>query len=186
MLKITGGLYRGRKIITTRGEGYRPATARVRESLFSMLRSLGFFGGEEIVLDVFAGSGVLGFEALSRGALQVYFLEKMRQACACIQKNCLELQLDASKTKVICKDALKALETQLTGLQFDLIFVDPPYGKNYLTKTLQLILTGSLLSRNGVLVAEVESTFQAEEDLLGLNLYKQKLFGQTKVLIWTR
>lgn len=185
MIKITGGKLKGRKIFTVSGPGYRPATSRVRESLFSSLGSLGFFRGDEVVLDVFAGSGALGFEALSRGAKTVYFLEKMPKACASLKRTTLDLDL-RENTVIICKDAFKALMNFPSRVKFDLIFVDPPYAKKCLLEIMNLILVNNLLKTNGVLIAEVEKSFCVEQDLFSLELIKEKLFGQTKVFIWKK
>ena len=183
MLKISGGRYKGRNIYTSSGPGYRPATSRVRESLFSTLFSLGFFQGRERVLDVFAGSGSLGFEALSRGAKQVCFLEKDQKACRCIWRTAKELGVE-QKIELYQQDVFKALAAWRGPSSFELIFVDPPYGLNYLSKTLDLILKRNLLAEHGILIAEVEKKVKIAE--CNLTLLKDKLFGQTRILLWKK
>jgi 16S rRNA (guanine966-N2)-methyltransferase len=120
-VRIIGGIHRGRKIFFPSTSGLRPTADSVRERLFNWL-------GQDltgsIVLDLFAGSGVMGFEAASRCAQQVVMVEINAQVVTTLKKNMSQLQL--SQSKIVCADALNFLGT--TDQQFDVVFLDPPYG----------------------------------------------------------
>ncbi len=185
-MRIIAGEYRGRQIRTTEGPGYRPATGKVRESLFSMLESLGVDWEETRVADIFAGSGSLGIEALSRGAKNAVFVEKAAQAAALIRSNLEALGVERRRCNVAKTDALRWLGGSGCG-PFDLVFIDPPYGKDLLLPTLGLLLERGALTQDGIVCAEVEAGLSFEnpprQDLL---LLRDKLYGQTRICIWRR
>ena len=127
MLKIIAGKYGGRFIETPEGRGTRPTTNRVREAVFNSLcaaysSNLNLEG--TVVLDMFAGSGALGFEALSRGAKFVTFCDKSPKAVSIIKKNAYSLQIDTSCYKVLKRDSLIPNPYSLIP---NIIFADPPY-----------------------------------------------------------
>ncbi len=184
MLKITAGKFKGRSVYTIKAPGYRPATSRVRESLFSILGSLGVVWTEVNCLDIFAGSGVLGFEVLSRGGKKAYFVEKSFKACQNIYRTALELKLSKDSFKILKGDGFKLLKEYEFANKFNLIFVDPPYGFNYFAPMLELVLTRDLLAEEGFLVAEVEKNLSPQTDKL--DLVREKQFGQTRVYIWKK
>jgi len=136
-IRITSGKYKGRKIMTP-GGGTHPMGERERLALFNMISS--YLPGAR-VLDAFAGSGVLGIEALSRGAAEVVFVEKNRQAAAVIRKNLESIGVQAS---VECTDAVN----YDTPGRFEVILADPPYDKYDISKLIKL---PSLLESGGVL-----------------------------------
>lgn len=185
-MRIIAGEYRGRQIRTTEGPGYRPATGKVRESLFSMLESLGVDWEETRVADIFAGSGSLGIEALSRGAKNAVFVEKAAQAATLIRSNLEALGVERRRCNVAKTDALRWLGGSGCG-PFDLVFIDPPYGKDLLLPTLGLLLERGALTQDGIVCAEVEAGLSFEnpprQDLL---LLRDKLYGQTRICIWRR
>ena len=185
-MRIIAGEYRGRQIRTTEGPGYRPATGKVRESLFSMLESLGVDWEQTRVADIFAGSGSLGIEALSRGARDAVFVEKAAQAANLIRSNLEALGLERRRCSVIKTDALRWLGGSGCG-PFELVFIDPPYGKDLLLPTLGLLLERGALAQDGIVCAEVEAGLRFEnpprQDLL---LLRDKLYGQTRICVWRR
>lgn len=184
-MRIIAGEYRGRQIRTTEGPGYRPATGKVRESLFSMLESLGVDWGETRVADIFAGSGSLGIEALSRGAQSAVFVEKAVQAAALIRSNLEALGVERRRCGVVKADALRWLAGGRGP--FELVFIDPPYGKDLLLPTLELLLEHGALAQGGLVCVEVEAGLRFEDpprpELL---LLRDKLYGQTRICIWRR
>lgn len=184
-MRIIAGEYRGRQIRTTEGPGYRPATGKVRESLFSMLESLGVDWGETRVADIFAGSGSLGIEGLSRGAQSAVFVEKAVQAAALIRSNLEALGVDRRRCGVVKADALR----WLVGGRgpFELVFIDPPYGKELLLPTLGLLLENGALAQGGIVCVEVEAGLRFEDPPRPeLFLLRDKLYGQTRICIWRR
>ena len=124
-VRIIGGRFGGRRLETRSGPGTRPTTDRAREALFSILGPL----DGAYVLDVFAGSGALGLEALSRGATAVTFVEHARSALNVIRSN-IALLAVADETRVVAADWAEALNRERrAGAAFDLVLADPPYGE---------------------------------------------------------
>jgi 16S rRNA (guanine966-N2)-methyltransferase len=184
-VRIIAGEYRGRRIRTTEGPGYRPATGKVRESLFSMLESLGVEWDATRVADIFAGSGSLGIEALSRGGLDAVFVEKAPQAAALIRSNLEALGVERGRYSVVKADALRWLDGGRGP--FGLVFIDPPYGKELLLPALELLLDRQGLAPDGLICAEVEAGLAFDNpprpDLV---LLRDKLYGQTRICVWRR
>ena len=137
-MRIIAGSCRGRTLQTVSGPGYRPAMGKVRESLFSMLEARGVVWGAVRVLDVFAGSGSLGFEALSRGALFASFIEKDHKAAECLRKNAANLGL-SERCAIHEEDALR-ITARKPQEACQLICIDPPYGADLFKPTLRNIM----------------------------------------------
>jgi 16S rRNA (guanine966-N2)-methyltransferase len=184
-VRIIAGEFRGRGIRTTEGPGYRPATGKVRESVFSMLESMGLDWTQTRVADIFAGSGSLGMEALSRGAMEAVFVEKAAQAAALIRSNLEMLGVERRRYAVVKADALRWLDGERGP--FGLVFIDPPYGKDLLLPALDLLLDRQGLAPDGLICAEVEADLSFEApprpELL---LLRDKIYGQTRICIWRR
>ena len=125
-MRIIAGEFRGRKLDAPRGDGTRPTTDRVRESLMSALVSLRDGLDGAVVLDAFAGSGALSLEALSRGADTAMLCERDRDAAAVIERNIAALRLGRDRARLVRGDVLKR-GAAAPGRPFDLIFLDPPY-----------------------------------------------------------
>ena len=155
-MRIIAGKYRGRKVRTTVGEGYRPATSRVREALFSMLESRSVFSDELRVLDLFAGSGSLAFEALSRGATQALLVETNPKAAELILKTAADFELAAGTLQVSAEPVQKLL-ARPPALPYGLVFIDPPYAENTVPDVLKLLLKKKWLLPGAFVVAEVET-----------------------------
>ncbi len=149
-MRITTGLYRGRTINTVRDLSVRPATDRVRQALFNMLSNRIHFEGAS-VLDLFAGSGSLGLEALSRGAVSAVFVEEGREAAEAIEGTLREFGC-GSKAEVICTDAMAYL-AQENG-PFDLVFADPPYAFDRSAELPGIIFSRKLVGPGGYLLIE--------------------------------
>lgn len=186
-MKIISGLFRGRVLKTAEGPGYRPAMSRVRESLFSMLESRGVVWNQCTVLDLFAGTGSLAFEAASRGALAVTHVENSAKAAACLRQNATMLGLDEGRCRVVAEDVAKVLN-KAPHAPFDVIFIDPPYGKKLLEPTLRSVLRRGWLKDGGIVTAEVEAraVVDAEHMDAALELMADREFGQTRILIWKK
>ncbi len=151
VLRIVGGEARGRRLHVPREAGVRPTSDRVKEALFNILG--GRVAGSR-VLDLFAGSGNLGLEALSRGAAHVTFVDRDRRCCRVIARNLADLGY-GDRALVLPGDALAVLgDLAARGERFDLIFLDPPYAAGLLEPALEAISQGCLLGEDGVAVAE--------------------------------
>lgn len=150
-MRIIAGTCRGRTLIAPKGSDTRPTLDRVRESLFSIL--LPRLDGAR-VLDLFAGSGALGLESLSRGAASAVFVDHARQAQDCVQRNIDALGLSAQATllRQSWRGALQALSVR--GDTFDLVFLDPPYRMPQADEMLEALRQSGLLAPNALVVYE--------------------------------
>ena len=141
-MRVVSGDLGGRKLVTPDGSDTRPTSDRVREAMFNSLFSLDAIEGAR-VLDAFAGSGALGIEALSRGALHATFVETGRDALAALRENLETLQLGA-QGRVVPGDALVHLErTAAEGEVYDLVLLDPPYGFDQWDELLAAVPVGA-------------------------------------------
>jgi 16S rRNA (guanine966-N2)-methyltransferase len=186
-VRIIAGELRGRTLKTTVGPGYRPAMSKVRAALFSMLEARGIVWSSSRVLDLFAGSGSLGFEALSRGANQITFVEAMPKAASLIRENAEKLGIDPQKIHVLADETGKILNR--SPMQpFDIIFIDPPYRQNFLVPSLKAIIRNNWLATGGIVNAEIEARlkYEPERDFPELSLLADRSYGQTRVVLWTR
>lgn len=182
-MRIIAGDHRGRAL-TPVGKGdagahLRPTTDRVRESLFSMLGG-GRFGNpfdETRVLDLFAGTGALGLEALSRGAAHVVFVDDGRRAQKLIRSN-ITLLKETARCTLIGRDATR-LPTN-DGAPFDLIFLDPPYGKALGAKALLAAMDQGWIAPDALIVWE-ESTAQMAPE--GFDVLESRRYGDTHITV---
>ncbi|MBU1248873.1 MAG: 16S rRNA (guanine(966)-N(2))-methyltransferase RsmD [Proteobacteria bacterium] len=186
-MRIASGIYGGRSIKTCEGPGYRPATGKVRQAVFSMLEARGLTWEGARVLDVFAGSGSLAIEALSRGADTAWFLEMAAKAARLIRENLNSLGVPPGRHKVLPKDALTVLRRP-PDLPFDLVFVDPPYGKDLFLPALTALLEHSWLGQGAFVLAEVEAELKLDTKVLPptLELLTDRMYGQTRILLWKK
>lgn len=149
-MRIIAGTAKGLPLKTIKGMDTRPTTDRIKETLFNMIQ--GDVPGS-VFLDLFAGSGGIGLEALSRGAKSAVFVERSGKAAACIEDN-IRFAGFAARASVLRKDALVALET-LEGTQvFDIVFLDPPYHKGLEQGVLSYLSSSQLLCPGGLAIVE--------------------------------
>jgi len=176
VIRITGGSLKGRKLLVPSVPNLRPTTDRVRESLFNIL---GYKVNEKRVLDLFAGSGALGIEALSRGAIEAVFVEKYKRVADVLRKNISVCNLE-DKSLVLTMPADKAILTLARRSEkFHLIFMDPPYHSSLASSTLALI--PPLLTDEGMVIVEHDIK---EMPLIGENIWvieDRRRFGRTMV-----
>lgn len=182
-MRVIAGEYKGREIRTVEGPGYRPATAKVRQALFSMLEARGVHWPETRVLDLFAGSGSLAIEALSRGAREACLVEKNPRAVACIKQTLADLRVPAQRARVLAADLFQALN-KTPEAAYDLIFIDPPYGHDLLPPALEKALARGWVAPEAFVVAEVEARAAVGEAPPQLIPQAERLYGQTRILLW--
>jgi len=175
-LRVIAGKIRGKKLYSLDGDNTRPTTDRVKENIFNIIMPY-ISGGR--VLDLFAGSGALGIEALSRGATYCDFVENNRQALDIVKKNLCETPF-LNECNVHFTDFSAFLEN--TDKVYDIIFLDPPYKAGYYGKALEIIRRRNLLSGDGVVVMERDSGSR-EEITDGFEILKDRKYGHTSVLI---
>lgn len=177
-MRIIAGKFKSRLINAPKGVELRPTSDRVKESMFGIL---GTFVIDKNVLDLFSGTGNLGIEALSRGAKSCTFVDSNPRCVAAIKKN-LE-SLDAKEgAEVILKDGRRYVkDASENGLIFDLVFLDPPYYKDIVKKSLLLLDNYNIITEFSIVVAE---HYKADElpqphELKNLELYRQEKYGGT-------
>lgn len=174
MVRIISGQWRGRKLPVLTGDGLRPTTDRTKETLFNWLMT-------DITglrcLDAFAGSGSLGFEALSRGAKHVTFIEKNKAAAQQLNKNLQLLKVALQSAEVMQGDALMKI-AQCDDKPFDLIFLDPPFQQSLVEPALSQIVQHNLLQPGGLLYLEMEEPEPTAIDPAYWNTIKLKTTGQ--------
>ena len=174
-MRVISGKYKGKVLEGFNIKGTRPTMDRVKESMFASIQN---YLKDAICLDLFAGSGSLGIEALSNGAKKCYFVDNNSVAIDKIKRNTLEID----NKEIIKSDCFKALSEFKDKVKFDIILLDPPYHDNLLNKVLEKITEYDLLNEKGIIVCELE------EDVLDtkLTLLKEKKYGSKKVKIFTQ
>lgn len=175
MLKVCGGELRGRRVKAPPGMDTRPTSAKVRQALFNILG--GRVEGARIC-DLFAGAGMLGIEALSRGALACLFVENRRTVIRIIDQNLADLGLK-DRGRIIMADAAAASARLLGFGPFDLAFADPPYGRGHVARLARLAATEGFLAPGGVMVVEHIPGEPPPEE--GVEIIDHRVYGQTEL-----
>ena len=180
-MRVIAGKCRSLPLKTVPGRQTRPTTDRIKETLFNMLQP---YLPDARFLDLFAGSGSLSFEALSRGAEEACLVEREAKAVQCLNQNVETLDL-ADRCRVAEMDVMRFLRGR-TYQPYDVIFADPPYGENRLAPTLKAVMRGGWLAEDGYLLAEIEGglRFDAEAVHEELELDADRHYGQTRIILW--
>jgi len=181
-MRIISGTSKGRKLVTPRDHSLRPTSDRVKESIFNILQDK--LEGK-VVLDLFAGTGNLGIEALSRGAKKTIFVEKRRQALRLIQRNLNQFGLK-ERSEIFSKDANRAIGIlKEKGESFDLILMDPPYEKGLIQKTITKLNSHQIFHKDSILVIEHNRREPLPRNMNGWNLIRQRRIGETVISFLT-
>jgi 16S rRNA (guanine(966)-N(2))-methyltransferase RsmD len=178
-MRITGGTWSGRPIKATPGMDARPTTDKVRQSIFNIL--MNDIEGKT-VLDLFAGSGALGIEALSRGATKAVFIEIGRAQANAIRGNLCSLGVQAEIIETDFRKGLRQLSEE--GRKFDIIMADPPYAKVTPREVIDAVLQYDLLEGDGFLIIEHISGAVTDDERL--TILKKRKYGQTEVTFYGR
>ncbi len=168
-MQITGGYLKSRKIDSPKGGNVRPTLSQIRESIFSALLSLTDFEGKSF-LDVFAGSGIMGFEAISRGFESVSFVEKDKKTFFQLKSNAEKLSVEAD---FFFGDSLKNLCK--IDKKFDVIYVDPPYQSGLYEDVLKIVKDNELLNENGIIILEYPKDLEIKTE--NYTKIKEKLYS---------
>ena len=178
-MRVITGSARGRRLKELEGMETRPTTGKVKESLFSILE---FDIEGRRVLDLFAGTGQLGIEALSRGARECVFIDQRKDAAALIRDN-LQICGLSEQATVRCGDGMAYLKS---GEKFDIIFLDPPYGSNLLGQALEQITAFDICREHGIIVAESAVDTVLPEVTAPYSLYREYRYGKIKLSVYHR
>lgn len=178
MLRVISGTARNHNLITPEGLETRPTTDRIRETLFNVLQ---FDIPGSVVVDLFAGSGAIGIESLSRGAKYAYFVDNAKEPVKCITENLNHTHL-ADKACVLCKDAISAL-SDIHEAKVDFVFMDPPYSLGIEQSVLSILINMPYFTDDTSVI--IEAALDTEFDFLegiGLEVYKTKEYKTNKHL----
>lgn len=177
-MRIIAGDFKGRRLFTPKDNRIRPTTDKVKESIFSMIAS---YLEDAVVIDLFSGTGNLGLEALSRGAVRCYFgdksresMELTRQNIACCKQENRSVTILGEYEYILGKIREKA----------DLIFLDPPYKEGLMEDCIDIISKRSLLSEDGIIVAEHSAKELLADEISGFTKLKEKTYGTISVSIY--
>ncbi|MCQ9207230.1 MAG: 16S rRNA (guanine(966)-N(2))-methyltransferase RsmD [Omnitrophica bacterium] len=183
-MRIIGGTQRGRLIKMPKGRATRPTQDRVREAIFNIIRKE---IPESAVLDLYAGSGAFGIEALSRGAHTAIFIDKSARSVKTIKSNLLSLGYAAPRAQVFKKDGVGAIEAfGKVSAKFDIAFIDPPYHKGLAKNALLKIDACDILAQHSFIIAEHFVKDPLPHEAGRLSLFKQKRYGDTVVSFYVR
>lgn len=181
-MRVIAGKYKRRNIKAVPGNNTRPTTDRNKENMFNLIGPY-FDGGN--CLDLFGGSGSLGIEALSRGMDHLYSVDMNFQAYKTIKENLESLNISEDEANVYKMSCFKALDLfKEKNITFDLVLLDPPYGKGFVPKVLDILLKDEMLSKNCIVVAEEVSTVNLEEKYDALTKIKEVNYGLTTLHIY--
>lgn len=167
-MNITGGIYKGQKVNAPDEKITRPTLSKTRESVFNVLFSMIDFENKTF-LDMFAGSGIMGLEALSRGFEDVYCIEKNLKVSKILKSNYANLKL---VPKLTTGDSLKVIKN--LGKTFDVIYIDPPYKSELYQDSLKIIKKNNILNKNGIIILEHDKEMTFDD----FQLIKQKSYSQ--------
>ena len=175
-MRVIAGTARSLRLKTPSGMDTRPTTDRIKDTLFNMLQP--YIPGA-VFIDLYSGSGGIGIEALSRGADRAYFVENNKNALACIADN-LQFTRFTDRATILRQDVLSALYS-IHEKEADIIFMDPPYERDYEKQVLQILLTAPYVSENTLIVVEasLDSDFSYLEQM-GFILTKEKRYKTNK------
>ena len=176
-MRITGGQLKGRPLISAKGSAIRPASDKVRQALFNII---GHDLTGSVVLDLFAGTGAYGFEAVSRGAKHAIFIDNSSEALLIIKKNISRLgvseQCQIKQQDIVAGDFFKTAEKDGS---FDIVFIDPPYRQGFIVPVLNKVCYSDFLSLDGVVVAETSKEECLPERAGSLTLWQVRRYGST-------
>ncbi len=183
-MRIISGKYKKTNLYLPKKINFRPTSDFVKESLFSSINN---FLLNSIFLELFCGSGNIGFEALSRGAKKVYFVDNNNFSIKILKKNIKILNISNEEYVILKKSFDVAIEYFYESkIFFDLIFADPPYEKGFFDKVLNKVMEFNILKENGLLMIEHSKREKFNIDLKALELFKILEYGDKKISFFKR
>ena len=178
-MRIISGKAKGTKLYTLEGINTRPTLDRVKESIFNIIQ---YNLQDAIVLDLFAGSGAIGLEMLSRGAQKAVLCDKSAEAIKIINKNIQKTHME-EKAQVYNLDYESCIE-KVQNKKFDIIYIDPPYNTNFIVKSLQLIIEKSILQKDGMIILETddEERILKEIENIEVTIKDKRKYGRAVII----
>ena len=184
-MRIISGTARGTKLFTLEGLDTRPTLDRVKEPLFNIIN---FDLDDAVVLDLFAGSGALGLEAISRGARKAFLCEKNRNAANIVEKN-IEKTKFQNQAVLIRNDFEKAVAfIEEQNEKVDVVFIDPPYKTDLIKRALEKILSSNILNDDFIIIAETDEPERILKDIdaLDINVFDTRKYGRVSLIFLNR
>lgn len=175
-MRVITGSARGRRLITLEGDEVRPTTDKVKESLFNIIQ---FDVEGSLFLDLFAGSGQIGIEALSRGARQAVFVDKSKKSIDTVRENLKTTGLD-KKASVVLSDSISFLKTR--SERYDIVFLDPPYSVGLLDDALELV--PQVMKENGIIICELPKQDMLPKTVGDFVLHREYPYGKTRLVTY--
>lgn len=181
IVRIIAGKARGRKLIPPATMETRPTLDRVKESMFNIIQN---YILDAVVVDVFAGTGSLGLEAASRGAKEVYLVDRSKDAFSLLKQNIENLNFEDT-CYALNKDSYEALRYLADKKKiFDVIFIDPPYCREMIPEAIKIVHDKKILSKDGIIVTKIDSIEEIYEGYEDITLIKSKKYGNTTICLY--
>lgn len=180
-MRIISGKARGRKLLSPPTSETRPTLDRVKEAMFSMIQG---YIMDAVVIDVFAGSGSLGLESASRGAKEVYLVDKSPNTFPMLKQNVDNLKFDDFCFPLNMDSYLALNSLADKGKVFDLIFIDPPYMKDMIPNAIKIIEDRDMLQEDGLIVTKIDTSEEIYEGYNKIKLFKSRKYGNTTVCFY--
>lgn len=180
-MRIIAGLAKGRKLLSPEGMGTRPTLDRVKENIFNIIQN-DVYGTK--ALDLFAGTGSLGLEAVSRGAKECYLIDKGDTTFKYLQQNVINLKFE-DKCKCLNMDSYEALNLFIKkGINFNLIFIDPPYVREMIPPAMEVIDKKNLLVKDGLIVTKIDTSEEIYNGTDRIVLVDHRKYGNTTICLY--
>ena len=180
-MRIIAGEFRGRRLKSPPDYSIRPTSDKVKEAVFSII--LPFFNSKTIVMDVFAGSGNLGLEAISRGAVKSYFSDVSKDSLRLVKEN---VAVCGAQDRAVLLNADFRSAIARVKEPVDFYFLDPPYADGYIIEALDTILDNGSLSADGMIVCEHDIHDKMPEEYRDLECFRSRRYGKTGLTIYRR
>jgi len=178
-MRVISGKYKRMELKGFNIDGIRPTMDKVKEAIFAMIQD---YIPDSVCLDLFAGTGALGLEAISRGASYAILNDKSTEALRIISAN-VTLTQAQNCVKISRKEYDKCLKS-LKGEKFDIIFLDPPYATNYERDALEKIVEHELLSQDGIIILETDKRKEINEEINGLEMKDKRTYGRVTIRVY--
>ncbi|PAB58880.1 16S rRNA (guanine(966)-N(2))-methyltransferase RsmD [Anaeromicrobium sediminis] len=182
-MRVISGRARGRRLNSPKGTNTRPTTDRVKESIFSIIN---FYIQDSKILDLFAGTGALGIEAISRGAEYGVFVDNDKNSIKTIKENLENMGFEKESTVLYCDVDAAISKLSTKGEKFHIIFMDPPYLKGFIEPSLEKIYNSEILTEDGIILIEHDVKDILIENIAGFYKYKEKKYGNTLISIYKK
>ena len=182
-MRIISWKAKGTKLYTLQGDNTRPTLDRVKESIFNIIQSQ---IPEATVLDLFAGSGAIGLEMLSRGAKKAILCDKSKEAIGIIKKNIQKTHME-EKVELYNIDFKECIE-KVSKEKFDIIYIDPPYETNFIEKSLEKIIEKNIIQENGIIILETDDEKRIKKEIEKINvaIIDERKYGRANIIFLSK